>query len=88
MDNKGQVAMAMSSAVILVLVAALVGVSVMGTIMSSEEIENISHPIEQDVATAANSIGFSLPLILIVVLIGVCIWFIVSSQMAFGGGCE
>lgn len=84
-DNRGQVAMAMGSAVVLVLICAFAIFAVSGALMTTEEAENISHPIERNVAMAANSVGSLLPLALVVVLIGVAMWFIMSSQRAFGG---
>ena len=85
-DNQGQVAMAMGSAVVLVLFIALVAISITGTLMTVEEIENVVHPIEREVQMATCSLGSIFPIILIAVLVLAALLFILSSVSAFGGG--
>lgn len=83
MGSKGQVAMSMGCAigtVALLVISVIVGAAIMG-----RTADEVSHPVEKEVAMCATSVGFPLLALLVIVLICVVILFCISSMRAFGG---
>jgi preprotein translocase subunit SecY len=82
--SKGQVAMAMGSAILLVITIAIGALLFSGLKSTVEEIENEPYQLAKDVKMAAHSIGLPLLLLVIIVLVVVVILFLTSSIRAFG----
>jgi len=77
--------LATMGALVMVVVAVFVFKSIYCTISPPENLENITNPVEQNLASATMSIGGLLPFALILILAFICWFFIRSSKEAFGG---
>lgn len=84
-DERGQVAMAMGSGLILVLTI-VAAAFVLSQLLTSMDIEDVTHPIEREVRMTANTIFGPLVLVVLVIVVGVVIsLFTRFSCQAFGG---
>jgi uncharacterized BrkB/YihY/UPF0761 family membrane protein len=84
--SKGQVSIAMGSAILLVIAIAIGALLFSGLRSTLEEIENEPHQLAKDVKMAAHSTGVWILLpIIVVIAVAICLFFSFSCR-AFGTG--